>query len=116
MTLAPQTSSKAAPWEWIYTFSGVSIVFVLCVKIVYAFKTSWAFKVLLSIYFNSILNESRAKKSFAVAQFKFLNPLSAHTICKVFSIKGFGLEIAFSSKIFALDNSFKLKLISCVEF
>lgn len=62
------------------------------------------------------MNESRPRKSFAVAQFKFLNPLSAHTIYKVFSTKGFGLEIAFNSKIFALDNSFKLKLISLVAF
>ena len=70
---------------------------VFCVRICYALRTSAGFNVLGPVEISSTLKLYLPSSSFAVFQFNYLYPLSAQTICIVFSIIGWGLDIALSS-------------------
>ena len=102
--------------------SGVSIVFVFCVRIFWAWRTL-AGRITFGLsYIKSILKDCLPSISFAVFQFMCLKPRKAVTIYRVFSTRMFGFVMERSSRIAALvravrasDISFSASFISSFE-
>ena len=105
-------SRRAAPSECSWTFSGVSIVFVFCVRIFCACNTLAGRTTFGFSYIRSILKDCFPIISFAVFQLTCLKPRRAVTIWRVFSTRMLGFDIDRSSRMAAFVRALSASLIS----